>query len=165
MVLIKAWGRLVSDRLASGDESRRNWSARLISDAQKRMGNDDSKVSLCVDAGVGTGIGRGEDEGGGDEHARLKIAVEGGGGGTSDEDDDEQVESVVFEREIVIESFRLLLATTAIVWIAESVSLSTGGGGMILFCCQILARGVLGGIGGGVGWDLTAVLSWLVIRS
>ena len=45
-----------------------------------------------------------------------------------DDDDEEQLDSVVFERDMVAES----LTTAAMVCIAESVSLSAGGIGVMI---------------------------------
>jgi hypothetical protein len=74
--------------------------------------------------------------------------------GEIDEDDEEQFDSVVFERDKVVESFISLLITTAIVCIAESVSLSTFCGIVILFWNHVFAGGVFGLTGGGVDKDL-----------
>lgn len=49
------------------------------------------------------------------------------GGEAEEDEEEEQFESVVFERDKVAESFVSLLIGTAIVCIAESVSLSTFG--------------------------------------
>ncbi len=134
--------KFVSDRLTSGDDNRRDWSTRLIPDAQERIGNKDSKFSLGSEVveeiwrvKVVTGGGGGEGE-----QILLKVvefvvrsrcfcveAIVGrakwGIDEETDEDEEEQVESVVFERDNTVESFISLLITADIVCIAESVSL------------------------------------------
>ncbi len=170
------WERFVSDRVTSGDDNRRYWSTRLISDAQRRVDNVDSKFSWCVE-----GIGRvnvvTDDGGGGGEQVRLKDvelivmsrcfcvdervgrAKWGVDKAIDDADDDEeQLDSVVFERDKVVES----LITAAIVCIAESVSLSTFCGVVVILFCNHWK--LFGFTGGGVDKDLCD-LSWLVILS
>jgi hypothetical protein len=178
--------KFISDRVPSGDDKRRYWSARLASDEQKRVVNEDvcagSRSSLRVEGVEEIVRVKVVTVGGGGEQVRLKdvefevrsrcFCVEaivgsakcGVDGETDEDEEEEEVESAVLERDNVAESFVSVFITAAIVCIAESVSLSTFCWDIALFCNHVFTKGLFGLTGGGVDADFNG-LSWLVILS